>query len=97
MSESDSKDEKKDNPFDAIKSRLVTGQISSKDYEKMKKFLEKNGPPKNLESNAEFFNDFMLLTMRFAWGEIDEKEFKQVKKILEKEVSNKSKKNWFSR
>ena len=91
-SEAGSKDKEQDDPFHVIKSRLVTGQISPKDYEKMKKFLKKNEPPKNIELDSDYLQNFKLLVMRFAWGEIQEKEFKEVKKILDKEESNKSKK-----
>ncbi len=92
-SEINSKDKESEDPFKVIKSRLVTGQISPKDYEKMKKLLEKNKPPKNIESNSDYLQNFKLLVMRFAWSEIQEKEFKKIKKILDKEESKKSKKS----
>jgi len=70
-------------PFEVLKMRLVTNKISSKDYKKMKKSIEKNELP--VRDTSPNFVHHQALRLSFARGFVNEKEFKEKNKILLKE------------
>lgn len=78
-------------PFEILHRRFMSKKISSKKYEKMEKFLEKNIASKIDESDSDFFDNLHATVLSYVLSEIDEKEFKNRKKILEKHEKKRQK------